>query len=190
VSGGKGNIVKTLLTFLFVILIWNLPVPCDAGPVLSDEEAARIIRAHFRYPVAVSIQINFREKSPEMLAYLKSSGYIVDIPAQTCCGDFYATTEKGKPFFGDFVKYLSSRNLTVDCVYAKREIKSIEAVSVNRKKSAATVTYIEGLEPNEPVCSEVFRKSRNGVQGIDLKKTERIKVKLRYISKGWRVEGE
>jgi hypothetical protein len=190
VIGGKGNVVKTLLKFLFVALVWNLPVPCDAGSDLSAEEAARLIRARFGYPVAVSIQINFREKSPEMLAYLKSNGYIVDKPAQTCCGDFYATTDKGKPYFGDFVKYLSGRNLTVDCVYVKKDIKSIEAISANRKKSTATVTFIEGLEPNEPVYSEVFKKNRNGVQDTDFKKTQRIKVKLGYVSKGWRVEGK
>src|SRR5512143_2173723 len=108
-----------LTGFLLVVLISGFPLWCAAGPALSVDEAADIIRAHFNYPMAVSAQINFREKSGEMLAYLKREGYIVGSPAQTCCGDFYPTTEKGKPHFGDFVKHLSNRDLIVDCVYAR-----------------------------------------------------------------------
>ena len=182
--------MKVFIKFLFVILLWSIPIQCDAGPLLSDEEAAGIIRAHFGYPIPVSTQITFKEKSPKMLNYLKSTGYVVDSPAQTCCGDFYATTEKGKPFFGDFVKYLSNSNLYVDCVYAKRAIKSIDTISADTKKRAATVIYIEGLEPNEPVYSAVFRQSQEAVQEIDFNKTRMIKVKLRYDGKGWQVEGK
>lgn len=96
--------MNVLIKFFLVILALSLPSPCHAGPVLSDEEASGIIRAHFGYPIAVSTQITFKEKSREMLDYLKSKRYIVASPAQTCCGDFYATTEKGKPHFGDFMK--------------------------------------------------------------------------------------
>ena len=181
--------MKALIKFFFVILVWSLPVPCYAGPVLSDEEATGIIRAHFGYPISVSRQITFKEKSLEMLDYLKRTGYIVESSAKTSCGDFYATTEKGKPYFGDFVKYLSNRNLYVDCVYAARTVKSIEAISVDAKKRAATVIYIEGLEPSEPVYSAIFRQSQERAQEIDFNKTARIKVKLRYDDKGWRVAG-
>jgi len=182
--------MNALIKFFFVILIWSLPVPCNAGPVLSDEEATGIIRAHFGYPIVVSTQITFKENSQEMLDYLKSTGYIAESPAQTCCGDFYATTEKGKSHFGDFVKYLTNRNLYFDCVYATKAIKSIEAISVDAKKRGATVIYIEGLEPNEPVYSAVFRKSQEGAKEIEFNKTKRIKMKLKYDGKGWRVEGK
>ena len=182
--------MNALIKFFFVILVWSLPIPCNAGPVLSDEEAIGIIRAHFGYPIAVSDQITFKEKSLGMLDYLKSAGYIVDSPAQTCCGDFYATTEKGKPHFGDFVKYLSNGNLYVDCVYAKRVIKSIEAISVDPKQKDATVVYSEALEPNEPVYWAVFRKSQEAAQGIDFNKTQRITVKMMYDGKDWRAEGK
>ena len=180
--------MKSLLKFWFVIIFWSIPVPCPAaGPSLSEQEAAGVIRAHFGYPIAVIAQINFRDKSPEMLAYLKNAGYIADSPTRTCCGDFYTTTEKGKPHFGDFVKYLTGRNLSVDCVYAKKEIKSIETVSVDVKRGA-TVTYTEALEPNEPVYSEVFRQSQEGAPKIDFNKTEKMTVRLRFDGKGWRVE--
>jgi len=182
--------MNVLIKFFIVILLWSIPMPCDASPLLSAEEATGIIRAHFGYPIPVSTQITFKGKSPEMLNYLKSTGYIVDSPAQTCCGDFYATTEKGKPYFGDFVKYLSNSNLYADCVYAKREIKSIDTISADTKKRGATVIYIEALEPNEPVYSAVFRQSQEAVQEIDFNKTQRIKVKLRYDGRGWRVEGK
>ena len=182
--------MNVVIKFLFVILLWSIPIQCDAGPLLSDEEATGIIRAHFGYPIPVSTQTTFKEKSPEMLNYLKSTGYIVDSPAQTCCGDFYATTEKGKPYFGDFAKYLSNQNLYLDCVYATRVFKSIEAISVDAKKRGATVIYIEGLEPNEPVYSAVFRKSQEGAKEIKFDKTKRIKVKLGYDGQGWRVKGK
>jgi len=182
--------MNALVKFFFVIIVWSLSVPCHAGPVLSDEEATVIIKAHYGYPIPVSAKITFKEKTQEMLDYLKRTGYIVDSYAQTCCGDFYATTEKGKPYFGDFVKYLSNRNLYIDCVYAFRAIKSIDAISVNAKKKGATVIYIEGLEPNEPVYSAVFRQSQEGAKEVDFTKTKRIKVKLRYDDKGWRVAGK
>ncbi|MFI5295800.1 MAG: hypothetical protein ACHQ0Y_12350 [Thermodesulfovibrionales bacterium] len=182
--------MNALLKFFFVIIVVSLPIPCDAGPVLSDEEAPGIIGAHFGYPIVVSTQITFKGKSREMLDYLKRTGYIVDSPAQSCCGDFYATAEKGKPHFGDFVKYFSHGDLYVDCVYAKKTIKSIETILLDTKKRGATVVYIESLEPDEPVYSEVFRKSREGAQEIDFNKTQRIKVKMRYDGKGWRVEGK
>ena len=182
--------MNALIKFVFFILVWSLPVPCDARPVLSDEEATGIISAHFGYPIVVSTQINFKEKSREMLDYLKEAGYIVDSSVQTCCGDFYVTTEKGKPYFGDFVKYLSNNNLYVDCVYVSRVIKSIEAINIDAKKRSATVIYIEGLEPNEPVYSAVFRQSQEDSQEIDFNRTQRIKVKLRHVGKDWRVEGK
>jgi hypothetical protein len=182
--------MNAFLKFFFVILVLSLPIPCYAGPDLSDEEATGIIRAHFGYPIVVSTRIAFKEKSRGMLDYLKSTGYIVDTAAQTCCGDFYATTEKGKPHFGDFVKYLTNSNLYIDCVYATKTMKSIESISVDTDKRAASVVYIEGLEPNEPVYSAVFRQSQEGAQEIDFNITERIKVNLRYDGKGWRVEGK
>jgi len=36
-----------LLKIFFVIIFVNLPIPCNAGPDLSDEEATGIIKAHF-----------------------------------------------------------------------------------------------------------------------------------------------
>ncbi len=182
------NIVNAIVRFFFVIIVVSLPIPCDAGPNLSDEEATGIIKAQFGYPIVVSAQITFKEKSREMLDYLKREGYIVDSAAETCCGNFYATTEKGKPHFGDFVKYLSASDLRVDCVYAKRVIKSMEAILFGAKERDATVVYIESLEPNEPVYSAVFRKSQEGAQEIDFNETHRIEVKLIYDGKGWRVK--
>lgn len=85
---------------------------------------------------------------------------------------------------------MSNSNLYVACVYATRTIKFIETISVDTKKRSATVIYIEGLEPNEPVYSAVFRQSQESSQEIDFNKTHRIKVKLRYDGKGWKFEGK
>jgi len=39
--------MNALLKFFFVIIVVSLPIPCDAGPDLSDEDATGIIKAHF-----------------------------------------------------------------------------------------------------------------------------------------------
>ncbi len=184
----KRNIMNGPAKFLFVFLIMGVPPPCAAGLTLSIDEAAEILTAHFKYPVAVSTQIVFRENGGEMLAYLKKEGYIVTSAAQTCCGDFYATTGKGKSYLGELVKHLSNGDLFVDCVYARRVLKSVEAVRVYPKKKIATVEYIEGLEPNEPVYSSVFMKGEKAPQEIDLGETRLKKVNLKYHNKTWRIE--
>ena len=44
--GGR-NIMNALLNIFFVIIVVSLPIPCDAGTDLSDEDATGIIKAHF-----------------------------------------------------------------------------------------------------------------------------------------------
>ena len=67
-DGGR-NIMNALLKFFFVIIVVSLPIPCDAGPDLSDEDATGIIKAHFGYPAVVPTQTTFKEKSRKMLDY-------------------------------------------------------------------------------------------------------------------------
>ena len=61
--------MNALLKFFFVIMVVSLPITCDAGPSLSDEDATSIIKAHFGYPIVVSRQITFKKKSRKMLDY-------------------------------------------------------------------------------------------------------------------------
>ena len=44
---GRRNIMNALLKIFFVIIVVSLPIPCDAGTDLSDEDATGIIKAHF-----------------------------------------------------------------------------------------------------------------------------------------------
>jgi hypothetical protein len=39
--------MNALLNIFFVIIVVSLPIPCNAGPDLSDEEATGIIKEHF-----------------------------------------------------------------------------------------------------------------------------------------------
>lgn len=171
-----------------VIFTGSLSISCDISADLSNGEAAKIITAHFKYPIVVTKQVAFRENSGEILEYLKKGDYIVSTAAQTCCGSFYATTEKGKPLFGEFVKQFENGDLYVDCGYARKAINSIRNISVDTKTNSAIVEYIESPEPNEPVYSAVFKKSRQGAEKIDFNETQIKRVKLKCFNKGWRVE--
>jgi len=172
------------------MFVGSFSISCNAGNNLSNREAARIITAHLKYPIVISKQVAFRENSREMLHYLKKEGYIVASAAQTCCGAFYATTEKGKPHFGDMIKHFTDGDLYVDCGYARKVIKSIKEILVDTKTNNAMVEYIEGIESNEPVYSAVFMKSREGTEKIDFNETQVKRIKLIYNDKGWRVEGQ
>ncbi len=119
---------------------------------------------------------------------LQEEGYIVATGASTCCGTFFATTAKGKPHFGEMVKLFSDGDLYIDCRIARKTVKSIEKILVHPGDKSAEVEYIEGLEPNEPVYSDVFKYSREGAETIDFNKTEIKRVKLKYGDQGWQVK--
>jgi hypothetical protein len=177
-----------LLKFLIVVFIGSFFVSCGVGGHFSNKDATRIIAGHFKYPAAVSMRIVFREEGGEMLHHLKEEGYIDASPIQTCCGDFFPTTEKGKPYFGETIKQFSNGHLCLDCRYAKKVIKSIKEIQIDKKTDSAIVEYVEGLEPNEPVYSTIFKKSREGTEKIDLSETHTIRVHLKYYDKSWRVQ--
>ncbi len=174
--------------FFIALLICSLPILSEAGSDLSNEEAAKIITAHFRYPIIISRQARFRENSRDMLLRMQEEGYIVAAAASTCCGTFFATTAKGKPHFGEMVKLFSDGDLYVDCFIGRKTVKSIKKIRVRPGDKSAVVEYIEGLEPNEPVYSGVFKYSREGTEIIDFNKTEVKRVKLKYGDQGWQVK--
>jgi hypothetical protein len=158
------------------------------GTGLSSEKAARIIASHFKYPTIISEQIAFRQNSREMLNYMIKEGYIASVPAQACCGTFFATTEKGKLFFGDMVKYFSNGDLYVSCGYARRNILSVKNISIDTTGGSATVEYVEGVEPNEPVYSAMYLKSDEAVRNANFSATQTKRVKLTYDNGSWSVE--
>lgn len=146
------------LRFLLVGFIGSILLSCKGGPHLSKGEAEKIIAAHFKYPIIVSKRVDVREKSVEMLQFLKNDGYISASPITTCCDDYYPTTAKGKTYLGEIIKNFSDFNLFFDCGCSKRVIKSIKEIVINTQAKSATVEYVEGLEPNEPIYSRVIKK--------------------------------
>ena len=176
------------LSLVFVLSIGSLLLSCNMGTGLSREKAAKIIASHFKYPNIISEQVSFQQNSGEMLKYMIKEGYIASVPAQACCGAFYATTEKGKPFFGDMVKYFSNGDLYVTCGYARRTILSIKEMSIDTRSGSATVEYVEGVEPNEPIYSAMYVKSNEAVRKADFSERHTKRVKLTFDNRNWSVE--
>ena len=179
--------MNKLLGFLLVGVIVSILPSCTGGDHLSQGEAKKIIAAHFKYPIIVSKRIDVRDNSTEVLRFLKNEGYIAASPIRTCCGDYYPTTEKGRPYFGEIIKNLSAANLSFDCGYSKRVIKSIEEIVIDKQTNSATVKYVEGLEPNEPIFSNVIKKSQGEGSNLDFNETQTITVKLKQFAEGWKV---
>ena len=180
--------MNKLLGFLLAVVIGSILSSCTGGDHLSPGEAKKIIAAHFKYPIIVSKRIDVRENGTEVLRFLKNGGYIASSPIRTCCGDYYPTTEKGRPYFGEIIQNLSEAKLSFDCGYSKKVIKSIEEIVIDKQTNSATVKYVEGLEPNEPIFSSVIKKSRGGGPDININETQTITAKLKQFAEGWKVE--
>jgi hypothetical protein len=180
--------MNRLFVVLLVGLLGIMLLSCKAGVHLSQREAKKIIEAHFKNPIIVVKRVDVREKGVEMLQFLKNERYIVSLPITTCCGNYYPTTAKGKPYFGETVKNLSGVNLFFDCGCYKKVIKSVKKIVIDEQAKSATVEYVEGLEPNEPIFSVVTKKYRGVGRGMDFNETQTIKVTLRQSPEGWKVE--
>jgi hypothetical protein len=195
------NAMPKLLVIFLSLTIGSLILSC--GPRLSEEEAKTIISQHYGGKLVSDTILVFEnnKNSPEdkktimALQKLISDGYVeIDETHQTYNHTQYKPTSKCRSYIKLSFDYrFSEDNLwTFDGTVARKVLKEINEILIDKQNNIATVTFTLKLEPVEPIYSLVCVSSNCRYFGLSSTSIndETMKVILKKWDKGWRMLGE
>lgn len=190
-----------LLVIFLSLTIGSLVLSC--GPRLSEEEAKTIISERYggeRVSTLILVYENNKNSTEDKklimgLQKLISDGYVEIDDTDYIKGQYYPykPTSKGRPYINKLSFYyrFSEDNVwTFDGTVARKVLKEINEILIDKQNNIATVTFTLKLEPVEPIYSLVCVSSNCSYFGLSSINDEKMKVILKKWDKGWRMLGE